>query len=73
MYAAPALVARSDLIATLMAGVVAASGHANALHILVPPLDLGPVQFLLSWHRRNDAHPAQRWVREMIVSLCPGT
>ena len=70
MYAAPALVARSDLIATLMAGVVEASGRVDDLTVLQPPVDLEPVPFVLSWHRRNDVHPAQRWARELIASLC---
>jgi DNA-binding transcriptional LysR family regulator len=69
MYAAPMLIARSDLIATLMEGVIAASGHARELRVLKPPLDLEPVSFVMSWHRRNDAHPAQRWLRECIASL----
>jgi DNA-binding transcriptional LysR family regulator len=69
MYAAPVLIARSDMIATLMEGVVLASGHAHELSILPPPLDLEPVQFVLSWHRRNDVHPAQRWFRDCIASL----
>jgi len=50
MYAAPLLVACSDVIATLMAGVVSASGHAGELCILDPPLELEPVAFVLSWH-----------------------
>ncbi|WP_225773250.1 LysR family transcriptional regulator [Inquilinus sp. Marseille-Q2685] len=68
MYAAPAVVARSDLIATLMRGVVASSGHADALCLLDPPLDLPPVPFVLSWHRRNDAHPAQHWFRDFVAA-----
>jgi DNA-binding transcriptional LysR family regulator len=69
MYAAPLLVARSDMIATLMQGVVLASGHADKLAILKPPLDLDPVTFVQSWHRRNDAHPAQLWLRDCIAGL----
>lgn len=69
MYAAPALVAASDMVATVMAGVVAASGHADDLAVLPPPLDLGRVHFSLSWHRRNDVHPAQRWFRDCIARL----
>ncbi|MDE1146548.1 MAG: LysR family transcriptional regulator [Azospirillaceae bacterium] len=69
MYAAPLLVARSDMVATLMGGVVRASGHAADLTILPPPLDLPAVPFALSWHRRNDAHPAQRWLRDRIAAL----
>jgi DNA-binding transcriptional LysR family regulator len=71
MYAAPILVARSDLIATLMAGVVAASGCADQLTVLSPPLELDPVSFVMSWHRRNDVHPAQRWLRDCISALPP--
>lgn len=69
MYAAPLLVARSDMIATLMEGVVAASGYADRLAVLTPPLELPAVSFVMSWHRRNDGHPAQRWLRECIASL----
>jgi DNA-binding transcriptional LysR family regulator len=69
MYVAPRLVATSDLVATLMEGVVVASGVADELVILEPPLTLPRVPFLLSWHRRNDAHPAQRWFREVVAHL----
>jgi len=69
MYAAPTLVARSDMTATLMAGVIQASGHADELIVGIPPLHLDPVPFVLSWHRRNDCHPAQRWLRATIASL----
>ncbi len=69
MYAAPRLVARSNMIATLMAGVIDASGHGDELAILAHPLELNPVPFVLFWHRRNDGHPAQRWLRETIAAL----
>ena len=69
MYAAPTLVARSELIATLMHGVVLASGRAEDLCVLDPPLELPAVSFVMSWHRRNEAHPAQRWFRECVASL----
>jgi DNA-binding transcriptional LysR family regulator len=72
MYAAPAIVAASDVLATMMEGVVRASGLRGALAVLPPPaeLDLAPVPFVLHWHRRNDAHPAQRWLREQIALVC---
>jgi DNA-binding transcriptional LysR family regulator len=69
MYAAPKLVAESDLVATLMAGVVSASGWEKWLHILKPPVALAPVPFAMFWHRRNDAHPAQAWLRDSLVAL----
>jgi hypothetical protein len=64
MYAAPMLISRSDLIATLMVGVVEASGRSKDLVVLPPPMRLQPIEFVTSWHRRNDAHPAQRWFRD---------
>jgi len=69
MHAVPELIARSDMVATLLRGVVAVSRHAAALRVLDPPLELDPVAFVLSWHRRNDGHPAQRWFRDCITSL----
>lgn len=69
MYIAPALVAASDLIATLMAGVVEASGHAERLAMLDPPVALEPCAYKMSWHRRNDTHPAQRWLRQCVTSV----
>lgn len=69
MHAAPMLVVRSDLIATLLKGVVTASGQAGSLRVYEPPLELDPVSFVLTWQRRNDAHPAQRWFRDSIAAL----
>ncbi len=63
------LIARSDMIATLMEGVAEASGWRNALTVFPPPLDLAPVPFVMSWHKRNEDHPAQRWLSESITSL----
>ncbi len=68
MYAAPPLVAGSDLIATLMYGVVETSGWADRLETLEPPIALAPCGYVMAWHRRNDVHPAQRWLRDCIVS-----
>ena len=72
MYAAPAIVAASDMIATLMAGVVTASGWTDRLQVFEPPVEVKPVSFIMAWHRRNDAHPAQRWLRDCIGSLFAG-
>ncbi|CCM76458.1 Transcriptional regulator, LysR family (fragment) [Rhizobium mesoamericanum STM3625] len=67
MYAAPLMVARSDLIATIMEGVVTRSGFKNEPILL--PLSLPPVPFVMSWHRRNEVHPVQQWMRDLLVEL----
>ena len=66
MYAAPPLIAASNLIATLMLGVVELSGYEDRLEKLDPPLPLAPCPYVMCWHRRNDAHPAQQWLRQAI-------
>lgn len=71
LYAAPVLVAQSDMVATLMEGVIAVSGHAERLCIMPAPLELPSIPFVLSWHRRNDVHPAQRWLRDLLASIPP--
>ena len=53
MYAAPKLVASSDLVATLMRGIVEASEVAADLAVFEPPILLGTVRFDMSWHRRS--------------------
>src|SRR5690349_16180105 len=40
MYAAPSLIASSDIVATLMAHAVTASGQADRLCVLPPPIDV---------------------------------
>ena len=69
MYMAPPLVAGSDLIATLMEGVVEVSGYGDRLAVLDPPFPLDPCPYIMSWHRRNDTHPAQRWLRHCLHSV----
>jgi hypothetical protein len=69
MYVATMLIARSDMIATLMADVVDASGYDDELAVLAPPIGLDPVLFLLFWHCRNGAHLAQRWLLNTIAAL----
>ncbi|MBE7198881.1 MAG: hypothetical protein INR70_13920 [Parafilimonas terrae] len=72
MYAAPALVARTDLVATLMEGAVTGSGMGPRLVVRPCPVGLAPVEFHLLWHRRSDGHPAQAWLRDLLVSSAPG-
>lgn len=69
MYAAPLLIAQSDMIATLMHGIVRSSGYADDLKIFVPPVEMDSVPFVMLWHRRNDVHPMQSWFRDCVSSL----
>ena len=69
MYAAPRLVSQTNMIATLMKGVIEASGCRQLLQVLPPPIEIVSVPFIMRWHRRNDGHPAQQWLRDCITDL----
>ena len=69
MYAAPRVISQTDMIATLMEGVIEVSGYRHLLQVLPPPIEIASVPFIMCWHRRNDAHPAQQWLRDCIADL----
>jgi DNA-binding transcriptional LysR family regulator len=52
-----------------MEGIVTRSGSQHDLLVLPPPIELSPVSFVMSWHRRNEVHPVQRWFRELVMKL----
>lgn len=68
MFAAPLLVAHSDYVATLMRRVVLPS-FEPLLKLSAPPLALPSIELHLLWHRRNDDHPAQQWLRERVMGV----
>ncbi|PKR53960.1 LysR family transcriptional regulator [Thalassospira marina] len=72
MYLVPGLVAQSDMLATVLQGVVRGSGLGDQLAVFKPPLELPTISYHLLWHRRTDAHPAHRWFRDIVVGLCQG-
>ena len=64
----PELVARSDLIATVPERLV--RERAERLQVLKPPLPIEGFAIGLVWHERTHRHPAHRWVRERVRTLC---
>jgi DNA-binding transcriptional LysR family regulator len=69
MFAVPALIAETNMIATIMKRVALNSSARRKLVLFPPPVSLQEVVFDLIWHRRNDAHSAQQWFRSLIASL----
>ena len=67
MFAAPAVVARTHMTATVMRRVALNSPAGRRLVLFPPPVALPEVVFDLIWHRRSDSHPAQVWVRGFIA------
>jgi DNA-binding transcriptional LysR family regulator len=69
MFAAPAVVAQTNMTATVMKRVALNCAARRKLVMFPPPVKLPPINFDLIWHRRNDNHPGQQWLREVIASL----
>jgi DNA-binding transcriptional LysR family regulator len=69
MFAVPAVVAETNMTATVMKRVALNSPGRRKLILFPPPVDLPEVVFDLIWHRRNDSHTAQQWLRNLISSL----
>ena len=66
IQAAVAIVAETDLIATVMLGVVQASRLGSRLLIVPPPLALEPITFQALWHRRTDGDAGHAWFRSLV-------
>jgi DNA-binding transcriptional LysR family regulator len=62
------LVAACDLIATVPERLV--RERAERLRVLEPPLPVEGFTIGLVWHERTQRHPAHRWVRERVRTLC---
>jgi DNA-binding transcriptional LysR family regulator len=63
----PAIVASTDLVATLPSKIARALGAMPGVHILEPPLPLLEVTSHMIWHRRSHATPLAAWMRAVIV------
>lgn len=67
IFAVPAVVARTNMTATILGRVAQHAQASHRLALFAPPLALPEIVFHLIWHRRSDSHPAQRWFREFIA------
>jgi DNA-binding transcriptional LysR family regulator len=72
--AALAVACASDLVALLPASFMAAHQHAAApaasAYSFELPLPTEVFSIALMWHPRDEADPAHRWLRELIVAAC---
>jgi DNA-binding transcriptional LysR family regulator len=66
-FTAGRVVTRSDLLTVLPALFIPATGYREHLVDRPIPLPLTGVQVEVLWHARNDAHPAHRWLRELLA------
>jgi DNA-binding transcriptional LysR family regulator len=64
--AVPAIVARTDAVATLSRRLARAIAPPRALRMLRPPIDLPPLEVRQVWHARAAADPGTRHLRNVI-------
>lgn len=69
MFAVPAVVARTQMTATVMKRVALHSPAGRELVLFPPPVALPEIVLHLLWHRRSDASAAQRWFRDLLASI----
>jgi DNA-binding transcriptional LysR family regulator len=69
LWAIPSMVAGSNMIAILEAGVVQTSPHRQNVAVYDDPLGLPPSRAGLAWNARHDNDPGHRWLRERILAL----
>lgn len=62
----PAVVAASDLLATVPERIARHFSASLALQVLPPPLPLQDVDIAMYWHDRMHNNPAHRWLRETL-------
>ncbi|HEV7618199.1 MAG TPA: LysR family transcriptional regulator [Burkholderiaceae bacterium] len=67
--ASPAVVATSDLIATIPERVARHFAPQFGLQVLRPPLPLDDVAIAMYWHGRMQNNAAHQWLRQMIRDL----
>lgn len=67
MFAAPSVVAQTDMVATVMKRIARQSRDWRKLAVFTPPVAMPTISYDLMWHKRNDMHPAQQWLREQIA------
>lgn len=69
ILAMPAVVGRTDLLATIAADVAQALAPMFDLQFLPPPLPLGAVDMFMYWHERTHNNAGCRWLRRVIMDI----
>jgi DNA-binding transcriptional LysR family regulator len=67
IFSVPAVIARTNMTATILKRIALHSQVSHRLVLFPPPLALPEIVFHLIWHRRSDSHPANVWFREFIA------
>jgi DNA-binding transcriptional LysR family regulator len=64
---------RTDLIATLPAGIATELGDAFRLRAFAPPVRLPSIDVSQHWHERFHREPGNQWIRKVFADLFSAT
>ena len=64
---APAIVAKSNLLATVPQRVARSIAASLPLQVLEPPVPLPVLEVSLYWHERAHKDPLHRWMRNLVI------
>lgn len=70
---APMLLEKSDMVLTLMEGVLRRSEELYKLRLVEPPIQIPEYRSYLAWDRGTEGDKALNWLRELIVELFSAT
>ena len=62
-------VSESDLIALVPSQLAQKAAGSFGLKIFAPPFAISPALIIAIWHKRSDANPMARWVRQQVFDL----
>jgi DNA-binding transcriptional LysR family regulator len=65
----PAIIARSDLVATVPLAVGVNFAQAARIRLVRPPFDIPTFDLKQHWHRRYNNDPQNRWLRGAVATL----
>ncbi|UNP32110.1 hypothetical protein MOV92_11080 [Lysobacter gummosus] len=69
-HSACEVVAQSDALLTMPAGLagrIAANAHLRRVAV---PFALPAAQLHFYWHANSEFEPANRWLREVVIGVC---
>ena len=67
---APIVVSQTDFINTMPTRLARQAAKDYPIRLLPAPFSLPKFGLRLMWHPRLDHDPAQRWLRELLISVC---
>ncbi|WP_170356977.1 LysR family transcriptional regulator [Ruegeria arenilitoris] len=63
------VVSASDLVALVPSQLARKLAPEFGLKVLAPPFEIEPVNIIAIWHRRSDANPMAKWMRQQVFDL----